>query len=164
MSSAVTGKDAVVQTKFPQKQKAVQVSGGRECQRLALELDDSSDNSCVKCEQADDLFIMVAVLREEVERLRRIRDPEEEIGWWSHSIPFLWQMHQPAAAQEAEDPPSSHHIRQKKGTSEMGGRNGNRSLLKTAEALEPVTETPREILAKDHSSIHSDVVEKGPES
>lgn len=146
MSSAVTGKDAVVQTKFPQKQKAVQVSGSRECQRLALELDDSSDNSCVKCEQADDLFIMVAVLREEVERLRRIRDPEEEIGWWSHSIPSLWQMHQPAAAQEAEDPPPSHHIRQKKGTSEMGGRNGNRSLLKTAGESPPTRKSGVKVL------------------
>lgn len=55
MSSAVTGKDAMVQTKLPQKQKAVQVSGCRQCQRLALQLDNSRDNSCVKCEQADDL-------------------------------------------------------------------------------------------------------------
>lgn len=104
VSSTVTGKDAVMQTELPQKHTALQVPGCRECQSLALELDDSRDNSCVKCNQADDLLIMVAELREEVERLRSIRDPEEEIGWWSHSTPSLWQMHQPAASQEAEDP------------------------------------------------------------
>lgn len=75
MSPAVTGKDAVVQTKLPEKQKAAQVSGCRECQCLALELDDSRDNSCVKCEQADDLPIVVAVLREEVEKVKKHQGP-----------------------------------------------------------------------------------------
>lgn len=97
-------KGCVVQIKLPQKHKAAQVSGCRECQSLALELDDSRDNNCVQCNQADVLLIMVAALREEVESLRSIRDPEEEIGWWSHSTPSLWQLHQPAAPQEAEDP------------------------------------------------------------
>lgn len=120
MSSAVTGNDVVVQTKLPQKHKAAQVSGCRECQSLAPELDDSRDNSCVKCSQADDVLIMVAALREEVERLRSIRDAEEEIGWWSHSAPSLWQMNQLAASQGVEDPLLSHHTRQKKGTSDMG--------------------------------------------
>lgn len=102
--STHTTKDVVTQMEQLQEHARIQVPGCRECQSLALELDDSRDNSCVKCNQADVLLIMVAALREEVERLRSIRDPEEKIGWWSHSRPSLWQMHQLAASQEAEDP------------------------------------------------------------
>lgn len=39
------------------------------------------DESCVRCDQVDDLLSLVVELREEVERLRSIRDFKEEIDW-----------------------------------------------------------------------------------
>jgi len=56
------------QTEFPHKHTAVQVSGCRECLRLALIPEDSRDNSCVRCDQVSDLLSLVAELKEEVER------------------------------------------------------------------------------------------------
>lgn len=79
------------------------------------------------CEMRDDLPIVVAALREEVERLKGIRDPE-------------------AASQEAEDPLPSHHIRHKKGTPEKGGRNGNRSLLEVADESPPTRKSGVKVL------------------
>jgi len=37
----------------------------------------------------DDLLSMVAELQEEVERLRCIRECEQETDWWSNSLPHL---------------------------------------------------------------------------
>jgi len=52
---------------------------------------------------------VVAELKEEVERLRSIRECEREMDWWSHSLPSLRPRQQEAAPQEAEDPlPSCH--------------------------------------------------------
>ncbi|KFP05974.1 hypothetical protein N300_12226, partial [Calypte anna] len=62
---------------------AVQASGCAEC--LSLELT-SEDSVCVRCEQVNDLLYMVAELKEEVERLRSIRDSEREIDWWSRTL------------------------------------------------------------------------------
>jgi len=44
---------------------------------------------CVRCEQVDDLVRLVAELKEEVERLRAIRECEREIDWWSDSLQGL---------------------------------------------------------------------------
>ena len=41
---------------------------------------------CVRCEQVDDLVCLMAELKEEVERLRDIRECEWEIDWWSDSL------------------------------------------------------------------------------
>ena len=41
---------------------------------------------CVRCEQVDELLSLVVELREEVERLRTIRECEWEIDWWSDSL------------------------------------------------------------------------------
>ena len=61
------------------KNAGVQVSGCRECLSQALVLADSRDNCCVCCEQVIDLLSLVAELKEEVERLRSIRECEREI-------------------------------------------------------------------------------------
>ena len=42
--------------------------------------------TCVRCEQVEDLLGLVVELREEVERLRTIRECEWEIDWWSDSL------------------------------------------------------------------------------
>ena len=51
----------------------------------------------------------MAELKEEVERLRNIRECEREIDWWSSTLPSLRPRQQEAAPQEAEDPLSSCH-------------------------------------------------------
>jgi len=91
-------------TEVPHKHSAVQVSGCRECLSLVLGLEHSRDNSCVRCHQVNDLLSLVAELKEEVERLRNIRECEREIDWWSRTLPSVRPRQQEAALQEAEDP------------------------------------------------------------
>ena len=97
----------------PQKHAAVRVSGCRECLSLALVPKGSRDNSCLWCDQVDDLLCLVAELKEEVERLRSIRECEREIDCWSRTLSSpgsSQQMEAPQEApQEAENPlPSCH--------------------------------------------------------
>ncbi|KAK4818855.1 hypothetical protein QYF61_020074 [Mycteria americana] len=54
-------------------------------------MDGSRDDSCVRCDQVDDLLCMVAELQEEVEKLRSVREAEKEIDWWCHALPPLRQ-------------------------------------------------------------------------
>jgi len=57
----------------------------------------------------NDLLILVAELKEEVERLRSIRECDREIDWWSRSLTSLRPRQQQVAPPEAEDPlPSCH--------------------------------------------------------
>jgi len=53
-------------TEVPHKQRAVQVSGCTECLSLALVPDGSRDNSCVQCDQVNDLLSLVGELKEEL--------------------------------------------------------------------------------------------------
>ena len=41
---------------------------------------------CIRCDQVDYLLCLVAELREEVDRLRSIREAEQEIDWWSCAL------------------------------------------------------------------------------
>ncbi|KGL89130.1 hypothetical protein N301_03229, partial [Charadrius vociferus] len=94
------------QTDLPCKHVAVQVSGCNECLSLALLSQGARDTACVQCDQVNDLLRQVVELREEVERLRSIRDCENEIDWWSHT---LRQKQQEEALSEVDDPlPSCH--------------------------------------------------------
>ncbi|KFV04940.1 hypothetical protein N340_02425, partial [Tauraco erythrolophus] len=83
------------QTELPQRDVAVQVSGCRECLSLSMV---SGENSCVRCDQVDYLLITVAELREEVERLRSIKEPEKEKDRRCWALPDLKQK------QKQEDP------------------------------------------------------------
>ncbi|KAJ7408939.1 hypothetical protein WISP_117558 [Willisornis vidua] len=40
----------------------------------------------MRCEEVNDLLCLMAELKEEVERLRSIRESEKEIDWWSHIL------------------------------------------------------------------------------
>ncbi|KFP04718.1 hypothetical protein N300_13098, partial [Calypte anna] len=71
-----------------------EVSGCAECLSLVLAPADSENKPCVRCEQVNDLLSMVAELKEEVERLRSIRDSEREIDWWSHTLSTALEMQQ----------------------------------------------------------------------
>ena len=50
------------------------------------------------------LLSLVAELREEVRRLRSIRESERKIDWWKHTLPTQRQTHEPATTQEAKVP------------------------------------------------------------
>ena len=78
---AIARKNVATRTELPRKRAAVQVSGRRECLSLSLMPEGSGDTSCARCDQVDDLLSLVAELKEEVERLRSIKECEREIGW-----------------------------------------------------------------------------------
>ncbi|XP_066858120.1 uncharacterized protein [Anser cygnoides] len=59
---------------------------------------------CVRCEQVGDLVSPVAELKEGVERLRAIREREQEIDWWSNSLPGLKKKHWGETPQIVVDP------------------------------------------------------------
>lgn len=75
----------------------------------------SRDTTCVRCEQRDDLLGIVAELKEEVERLRSIRGCEQEIDWWSNSVPYLQERHLGNISQTVVDPLPCYH-QQREGT------------------------------------------------
>jgi len=80
-AKAVARRSVGTQTEAPRKNTGVQVSGCRECLSLAIVPEDSRDSGCVQCERVNDLLSLVAELKEEVERLRSIRECESEIDW-----------------------------------------------------------------------------------
>ena len=75
----------------------LQASGCRECLSLALVLEDSRYNICVRCDQVNDLLSLVAEMKEEEQSLRNIRECEREIDWWSHNLLSLRPRQQEAA-------------------------------------------------------------------
>ena len=103
MPSVLARVDVATQTELPQKHAATQVSGCRECLGLSLFTHGSHVDSCVRCDQVDDLLCMVAELWEEVERLRSIREAEKEIDWWCHALS------PPRQEQEQQQPPVRTH-------------------------------------------------------
>ena len=74
------------QTEGLPRNVAVQVSGCRECLSLLLPGENGKDATCARCEQVDELLSLVVELREEVGRLRAIRECEREIDWWCDSL------------------------------------------------------------------------------
>ena len=91
---AVARRNVATQTELTRKHTAVQVSGCRECLSLSAVPEGGRDTTCVRCDQVDDLLGLVAELKEEVERLRSIRECEREIDWWSRTLPSLRQRQQ----------------------------------------------------------------------
>jgi len=74
------------QTESLPRNVVVQVSGCTECLNLLLLRENGKDATCMRCEQVDELLSLVVELREEVERLRTIRECKWEIDWWSDSL------------------------------------------------------------------------------
>ena len=64
-----TRKNVATQMQLPRQHAAVQVPDCRECLSLSILPEGSSDNTCVRCDQLDDLLSLVVELKEEVERL-----------------------------------------------------------------------------------------------
>ena len=59
------------------------------------------------------LLTIVTELKEEVERLRSIRACEQEIDWWSNSLPYLRERHQSDSLQIVVNSLSCHHRAEK---------------------------------------------------
>ncbi|KAJ7427147.1 hypothetical protein WISP_09386 [Willisornis vidua] len=100
----VINRGVSVQTEPSEKDAATQVSGCIDCLSLELLPEDSVRSTCIRCEQVNDLLCLVAELREEVERLRNIRESAREIDWWSHTL-----LTPEEAQQEVVKPNSSCH-------------------------------------------------------
>ena len=75
---AYSKKILTTQTEGLPRNVAVQVSGCRECLGLLLPGEGGRGSTCVRCEQVDELLSLVVELKEEVERLRTIREREWE--------------------------------------------------------------------------------------
>lgn len=84
--AAVNTKSVSTQTLPAKKDAATQASGCAECLCLALVSENGMGGTCVRCDQVNDLLCLVAELKEEVERLRSIRESEEEIDWWGQAL------------------------------------------------------------------------------
>lgn len=84
-SSALATRDASVQTDL-QGHTAAQVSDCRECHSLSPEVLGIRGNGCVRCEQVGYLFSLVVEQREEVDRLRNIRELENETEMWTETL------------------------------------------------------------------------------
>ena len=80
---AVAKKHEATQTEIPKQDAGVQFSGCRECQSLALPafsaLGEGGSN-CVRCDQVNYLLSLMVDLKDEVERLRSIKECEREIA------------------------------------------------------------------------------------
>ena len=61
---------------------------------------------CVRCEQVDGLVCLVAELKEDVERLRAIRECEQEIDWGSNPLPGLKERHRGETPPNGGGPPA----------------------------------------------------------
>ena len=105
-SKAAVKKPVGTQTGAPHKHMGLQASGCKECRSLALAMEGSGDNTYVRCEQVNDLLILVAELKEEVERLRSIRERERERDRWTRS---LREREEGEAPHKSEDPLPSRH-------------------------------------------------------
>jgi len=110
-TSALARNELPTQTELPGKDTAAQVSGCRECHQLALEMDGSGEDSCVRYDQLDYLLGLVAELRDKADRLKGISESEQDIDWWNHALtsPKPEQGQPPEKAHDQRDPVSSPH-------------------------------------------------------
>lgn len=79
---AIAGRSTVTQTELPQKHAPVQVCSCRQGLSLALAPESRRDYTCVQWYRVDDLLSLMAELREEVERLKNIRESDRKTDWW----------------------------------------------------------------------------------
>ena len=80
------------QTEVPSQDASTQVTGCVDCWSLTFAVPDDGSRTCIRCDQLNDLLLFVIDLKEEVERLRTIKDCERETDWWCHSLsaPRSW--------------------------------------------------------------------------
>lgn len=98
-SKTVAGISVSDQVEPSKKDVSVQTHPCPECLSLSMASGSVVEETCLRCEQLNNLLSLVAELREEVERLRSIRESEREIDWWSSALPSLRK----ASDRETED-------------------------------------------------------------
>ncbi|GAB0179306.1 hypothetical protein GRJ2_000395900 [Grus japonensis] len=103
LTSAPTTTDAASQTELRWEHAATQVPGCRLCPALTPAQDGSSEHTCGRCAQVEELLHLVTELWEEVSGLRSIRECEREIDYWNHTLPSLGQAPQANSACDMED-------------------------------------------------------------
>ena len=86
-------KNVETPTEVPKHDASVQVSGCSECQSLALAVQGGRDDICVRCDQLDDLLFLMVDLKEEVERLRSIRDCRWSLGGPGQGLTLCTHVH-----------------------------------------------------------------------
>ena len=79
-------------TEVPSRDASTQVTGCVDSWSLAFAVPDDGGCTSIRCDQLSDLLSLVTDLKEEVERLRTIKDCEREIDWWCQSLsaPRSW--------------------------------------------------------------------------
>ena len=86
---AVAKKNEDTQTEIPKQDAGVQFSGCRERQSLALPafsaLGEGGSN-CVRCDQVNYLLSLMVDLKDEVERLRSVKECERETDCWYQTL------------------------------------------------------------------------------
>ncbi|KAK4817900.1 hypothetical protein QYF61_002284 [Mycteria americana] len=107
LSSAPTTTDGASRRELRWGHAAGPVSGCRLCPTPGPVPAGSSEPSCGRSAQAEELLRFVAELREEARRLRSIRECERGIDCWNRSLPPLGQAQQADRTHDTEDPLSS---------------------------------------------------------
>ena len=67
-------------------------------------------STCGRCTQVEELLSLVTELREEVTRLKSIRESEKEIDYWNRTLPSLGRAQQADRMHDTEDSLSSLHL------------------------------------------------------
>ncbi|GAB0178621.1 hypothetical protein GRJ2_000327400 [Grus japonensis] len=174
LSSVLARKHVATQTELPQKHAATQLSGCRECLSLALAGEGTSEIGCLRCDHVDDLLSLVAELREEVERLRSIREAEREIDWWSQTLPSLKQKQGQLTdqSQSEGDPVSSPHpaegssLKEGNKWKQVRARHGRRQTFSsspTSPSHVPLCNRYQALAVEGHSSEDMDDSQGTPE-
>lgn len=97
-------KCVATQTEITSRDASVQVTGCEECHSLAFAVPQEAGSTCTRCEQLNDLLSLVISLKEEVERLRTIKECEREIDWWCQSLSTSGSRHTDEAPHGARQP------------------------------------------------------------
>ena len=79
-------KSMETQTEAPAQDASTQVTGCDESQRLAFAVPGDGGSTCIRCDELNDLVSLVVDLKEEVERLRTIKECERETDCWCQSL------------------------------------------------------------------------------
>ena len=125
LNSAPTTTHAASQTELRWEHAATQVSGCRVCPALLPASDGSSEHTCGRCTQLEELLRLVTELWEEVSRFRSIREPERKIDYWNHTLTSLGQAQQADRTHEMEDSLSSLRLAEH---SDLRGRGQRRQV------------------------------------
>lgn len=99
--------DTAAQTELWGEHAVSPVSGCGPCPALTPVWDNSHEYTCGRCTQVEGFLCLMAVLREDVSRLRSTRKSERETDYWNHTVPSLGQAQQADRTRDTKDSLSS---------------------------------------------------------